>query len=145
MESLMGIDAASMVLYESYKEAGRKIADLMQKSPSIKKTKLDETIILGLNLARMSAWGKWDLRESDRVKSLFVVRDSPFAEAYGKSDRPVCHPLRGISAGFAEYSTGERRESVEILCKAKGDQDCEFLIAAPENITKLALDRSKKR
>jgi predicted hydrocarbon binding protein len=145
MESLMGHDAASMIIYESYREAGLAIADLTQKSAKTEKMRLDEKITLALNVSKMLFWGNWEVREFDRQKTLLIARDSPFAEAYGKSERPVCHPLRGICAGFAEYATGQRRECVEILCKAKGDEDCEFIVAAPENMTELALGRSKRR
>jgi hypothetical protein len=140
IESLIGFDTAGMLLYEAYKEAGRISGRLYLKNAK-SPIKSGDTIKLALDFTRALAWGRWEASVFDKTKALFTVRDSPIAESYGKSDRAVCHQIRGLIAGFAEYFTGQRRESVEVMCKAKGEDHCEFLVAPPESITKLTLER----
>jgi len=143
IESLIGFDTAGMLLYEAYKDAGRLSGKLYLKNMKTE-NKSSDTIKLALDFTRALAWGRWEASEFDQSKALFIVRESPIAESYGKSDRAVCHQIRGLIAGFAEFFAGSRRESVEVMCKAKGDDHCEFLVASPENITKLTLERLEK-
>ena len=139
IERLIGFDNAGMLLYEAYKEAGRLTGQVYVKN--IKTANSREAIRLGLEFTKALAWGRWEASTFDQNKALFIVRDSPIAESYGKSERAVCHQIRGLIAGFAEYFTGQKREAVEVKCTAKGDDYCEFLVASPENITKLTLER----
>jgi predicted hydrocarbon binding protein len=143
IETLIGFDTAGMLLYEAYKDAARISGPLYIKGakPGIKG---GHTIKLGLDFTRALAWGLWEPCEFDKTKATFIVRNSPVAESYGKSNRAVCHQIRGMIAGFAEFFTGQKRECVEVMCKSKGDDRCEFLVAAPEDITRLTLERLEK-
>jgi len=145
MESLVGYDAADMLLYEAYKEAGRTNGVLFAKNMKAEKVRGTGIILAALEFMRIAAWGCWELTEYDKLKTGFGAEDSPLAELYGKSERPVCHPIRGLIAGFAEFFTGQKRECVEALCKAKGDEHCEFIVARPEEITRIALERLEKK
>ena len=71
-------------------------------------------------------WGRmeWELHEE---KFVIRVHNSPFAEAYGKSDEGVCHLIEGVFAGVGEIIFG-KAVSEERLCKAKGDAYCEIVV-----------------
>lgn len=143
IESLVGFDTAGMLMYEAYKEAGRLSGSLILKSTNVE-NRSGNAILAGLDFTRTLAWGRWEVSTFDKTKAIFTVRESPIAESYGISDRAVCHQIRGLIAGFAEFFTGQKRDSVEVMCRAKGDDHCEFLVAGPENITKLTLERMEK-
>ncbi|WXG44882.1 MAG: 4-vinyl reductase [Promethearchaeati archaeon SRVP18_Atabeyarchaeia-1] len=145
IESLVGFDAAGVLLYEANREAGRSSGQIVRKSVEVGGKRSRKIVEAGLEFMRTTAWGRWELVGFDNLQAVFVVRDSPIAESYGRSDRAVCHQIRGLIAGFAEFFSGERRECVEVLCRSKGDDHCEFIVAAPEDITKIALERMRKR
>ena len=53
----------------------------------------------------------------------------------GKStDCPVCAMNAGYSSGWCEHSFGLPLVAVEILCRAKGDEMCRFIMAPPHRI-----------
>jgi two-component sensor histidine kinase/predicted hydrocarbon binding protein len=51
-----------------------------------------------------------------------------------KSDYPVCVMNSGYSSGWCEESYGIPLTAVEITCKAKGDENCTFVMAPPHKI-----------
>ncbi len=144
IESILGFDTAGMLLYEAYKEAGRNGAEIVRKSLGVDRLRSDKHILRALDMIGGAAWGKWKLAEFDKFTTKFIVYNSPIAELYGESKRAVCHPIRGILAGFAEIFTGQKRECVEFRCKTKGDENCEFAVAAPAIMTKMTLERLSK-
>ncbi|WXG47518.1 MAG: V4R domain-containing protein [Candidatus Atabeyarchaeum deiterrae] len=144
IESLVGFDAAGMLLYEANREAGRSSGEIIRKSIKIEK-KGSKVVLAGLDFMRVTGWGRWELGNFDELRAVFIVRHSPIAQSYGKTYRAVCHQIRGLIAGFAEFFTGQRRECVEVLCEAKGDDHCEFVVGSPENIAKIALERSSEK
>jgi predicted hydrocarbon binding protein len=82
-------------------------------------------------MCRMGAqigWGKFCLDHIDLPKNEIsvVVRNSPFAVAYGPSSVAVCHMIRGIVGGIAEGIFEESVSVKESLCLAKGDPFCRF-------------------
>jgi signal transduction histidine kinase/CheY-like chemotaxis protein len=50
------------------------------------------------------------------------------------TDRPVCVMNAGYSSGWCEHSFGLSLAAVEILCRAKGDDACRFIMAPPDKI-----------
>jgi signal transduction histidine kinase/CheY-like chemotaxis protein len=48
-----------------------------------------------------------------------------------KTDSPVCVMNSGYSSGWCEHSFGIPLVAVEILCRAKGDAACRFIMAPP--------------
>jgi PAS domain S-box-containing protein len=50
------------------------------------------------------------------------------------TDRPVCVMSAGYSSGWCEHSFGVPLVSTEILCRAKGDAACRFVMAPPERV-----------
>ena len=51
-----------------------------------------------------------------------------------KTDSPVCVMNAGYSSGWCEHSFGRTLVAVEILCRAKGDQVCRFIMATPARV-----------
>ncbi|MBL4624810.1 MAG: hypothetical protein JKY42_06685, partial [Flavobacteriales bacterium] len=51
-----------------------------------------------------------------------------------KSDHPVCIMNAAYSSGWCEESFGISLTAVEITCKAKGDENCTFIMAPPHRI-----------
>ena len=51
-----------------------------------------------------------------------------------ESDEPVCIMNAGYSSGWCEESFGIPLTSVEISCRAKGDENCTFIMAPPHKI-----------
>ncbi len=69
-------------------------------------------------------WGKMEGEMNERSMRIRVY-DSPFAEAYGKSDRGVCHLIEGVFKGIGDIIFGDSI-SEEVRCIAKGDEYCEI-------------------
>jgi PAS domain S-box-containing protein len=71
----------------------------------------------------------------------YLLFDHPYSfesdawlNAGKKTDSPVCIMNAGYSSGWCEQSFGVPLVSVEILCRAKGDDRCRFIMAPPERI-----------
>ena len=74
-------------------------------------------------------------------EDFYLIYDHPFsfeADAWKKagkrSDCPVCVMNAGYSSGWCEESFGIPLVASEILCKAKGDEVCRFIMAHPSKI-----------
>ena len=61
------------------------------------------------------------------------------------SDAPVCVMNAGYSSGWCEASFGIPLVTVEILCRAAGDQTCRFIMAPPETIAQRVEQYVKRR
>jgi PAS domain S-box-containing protein len=71
----------------------------------------------------------------------YLLFDHPYSfesdswlNAGKRTDCPVCIMNAGYSSGWCEHSFGLPLVSVEILCRAKGDDRCRFIMAPPERI-----------
>ena len=80
-----------------------------------------------------------------------LVYDHPFSfesDAWLRADRmvtfPVCVMNAGYSSGWCEESFGVSLVASEIMCKAKGDQACRFVMAHPSRIEQYIKDYLKK-
>ena len=74
-------------------------------------------------------------------ESYYLIYDHPFSfesDAWMRvgreSDSPVCIMNAGYSSGWCEESFGITLVAVEIMCKAKGDEACRFIMAPPSKI-----------
>jgi signal transduction histidine kinase/ActR/RegA family two-component response regulator/predicted hydrocarbon binding protein len=74
-------------------------------------------------------------------KDYYLIYDHPYsfeADAWLRhkhtSNTPVCMMNAGYSSGWCEASFGLSLVTVEILCRAAGDQTCRFIMAPPETI-----------
>jgi signal transduction histidine kinase len=71
----------------------------------------------------------------------YLLYDHPYSfesnswqNANKSGARPVCVMNAGYSSGWCEHSFGLPLVAVEILCRAKGDPTCRFIMAPPERI-----------
>ena len=81
----------------------------------------------------------------DSVASLdadyYMLYDHPYSfesdswlKAQRPSEKPVCVMNAGYSSGWCEYGLGLPLVAVEILCRARGDDACRFIMSPPERI-----------
>ncbi len=84
----------------------------------------NEIIEFMCNMGGFLGWGKME-GEIDEKRILIRVYGSPFAEAYGMSDRGVCHLIEGVFKGIGDIIFGDSI-SEETRCLAKGDEYCEI-------------------
>ena len=91
-----------------------------------------EVVEFMMNMGNQIGWGNFGLQRYDpETKHLcVVVKDSPFAEAYGSSSEGVCHLIRGVLAGMASVLFTGKCSADEVECLAKGDERCRFEIEA---------------
>lgn len=101
-----------------------------------------------------SGWAFVDIFPESRPtpdENYYLVYDHPFSfesaawEQAGKtSDCPICVMNAGYSSGWCEESFGITLVASEILCKAKGDDVCRFIMAHPSKIEGYIRDYLKK-
>jgi PAS domain S-box-containing protein len=84
-------------------------------------------------------------------ENYYLIYDHPFSfesdtwiRKGKKSDFPVCAMNAGYSSGWCEESFGIPLVAYEILCKAKGDDVCRFIMAQPSKIEQYIQQYLKK-
>ena len=89
-----------------------------------------EIIEFMVSMGGQIGWGHFSLDRYDPTAGYLCVTviDSPFAQAYGRSSRGVCHLLRGVLAGMASVLFAGDCTANEVECMAKGDERCRFEI-----------------
>jgi PAS domain S-box-containing protein len=104
-------------------------------------------------IARLSAgpvhfahagWAFVDISEHSRPspdENYYLLYDHPYSfesDSWLKSNKATTHPVcvmnAGYSSGWCEHSFGLRLVATEILCRAKGDDACRFIMAPPDRI-----------
>ncbi len=75
-------------------------------------------------------WGRLQIVSFDVAKRELVLtaESSPFAGAYGRSDRGVCHLVRGVFGGLASGIFDCTVEAREDECLATGHTRCKFVV-----------------
>lgn len=91
-----------------------------------------------------SGWAFVDISPESKPtqdENCYLIYDHPYSfesDAWHrvgvKSDFPVCVMNAGYSSGWCEESFGVPLVASEILCKAKGDDCCRFIMAHPAHI-----------
>jgi signal transduction histidine kinase len=91
-----------------------------------------------------TGWAFVDIDASSRPtpdESFYLLYDHPYsfeADAWSTSetatDFPVCIMNAGYSSGWCQESFGVRLVSSEVLCRARGDEACRFIMAHPSRI-----------
>lgn len=89
-------------------------------------------------------WAKVDIFEESRPvadDSYYLCYDHPnsfeadsWIRAGVRTEIPMCYMNAGYSAGWCQQSFGIQLESREILCRARGDAHCRFIMASPHRI-----------
>lgn len=84
-------------------------------------------------------------------ENYFLVYDHPYSfesDAWTRAGRhaqfPICVMNAGYSSGWCEESFGISLVASEIMCKAKGDEACRFVMAQPSKIEQHIQDYLKE-
>ncbi len=82
------------------------------------------------NMGTEIGWGRLSVSHFDPVACELdlVIDGSPFAAAYGNSERGVCHLVRGVFAGMAAGIFGRAVDAREQECVAMGHPRCRIVI-----------------
>ena len=93
-----------------------------------------------------TGWAQVKLKEGSHTTpdQNFILRYShPYSfeadswiQAGKKSEQSVCIMNSGYSSGWCEYSFGIKLTAVELTCRARGDDECSFIMAPPDQIMK---------
>lgn len=70
-------------------------------------------------------WGRFRVDSYGDAGFVIAVESSPYAEAYGASQMPVCHFLAGVARGIGEAVYGAATVS-EVSCASAGATACRF-------------------
>ena len=91
-----------------------------------------------------AGWAFVDISEDSRPspdENFYLLYDHPYSfecdswlSAGKRTDFPVCVMNAGYSSGWCEASFDVPLVSTEILCRAKGDDHCRFIMAHPAHI-----------
>jgi bacteriochlorophyll 4-vinyl reductase len=71
-------------------------------------------------------WGRFALERYAAGELTVTVTGSPFAEAYGRAEAPVCHLTRGVLEALATAVLGGTPRVAETACAAMGAAACRF-------------------
>lgn len=74
-----------------------------------------------------------DFADISEGRVRFTIRNSLIAEAYGPSEKPVCHFYAGYGAGIVSALVGRELHCEEMACTAMGSERCEFEVAPLEH------------
>jgi len=118
-------EKASQILFESGFQGGSLSS---KRYCEVFKFSDKEIVRFMLEMGAQIGWGRFELERFDSIKKYLSVKvyHSPFAEAYGVSEKPVCHFIRGVMGGLGSVVFSKEIQSQELYCLAKGDQFCQF-------------------
>jgi predicted hydrocarbon binding protein len=167
---LMRTDSMSIELQEelrkTFGETGaRQIRYKLGKACGIRDAKLfaerlkveDPAMRLALGPVHFAhvGWANVDIFDESAPQpneDYFLVYDHPYsfeAASYVDndivSDHPVCHMNAGYSTGWCQVSFGIDLKAEELTCRAKGDDQCIFVMAHPRNFERLRDEFARAR
>lgn len=122
-EEMLGSDGAAVLFYEAGKKSGENWIKRFNEEWELEDQRFIEAV---QNHFADVGWGKFSIINGEEI--VVRVENSFISNGYGKSDKPVCHFLRGYNAGLAETLSGKSIDSEEVRCAAKGDDCCEFVM-----------------
>lgn len=119
-------------LYVASKELGEEWIRTLFKEYKMKTIK--EQAEWGHNVFTLAGMGKMDVTDWDvkTKKMIYRVDDSIMARYYGNVGRPVDIIPRGWFAGASCVFFQTDVDAVEVKCKSKGDDYCEFIVQPKE-------------
>jgi predicted hydrocarbon binding protein len=134
LESIMG-SSAKAPIYMSGEGAAKTGAAAVQRL--IEEGKFSDPEEAVKHLSTMwSAYGHGrimiDFVDVSKGRVRFTIKNSLIAEAYGPSEKPVCHFYAGYGAGIVSALVGKDLHCEEVACIAMGADRCEFEIAPLE-------------
>ena len=133
-----GPATATSVEYEIGKEGGLQYMGVAEKA-GFKFKNLQELRTVAERLGTLAGWGKVQVEEFNPERKVARMRWTDGVSVRNRKGKtPVCHFGRGILTGAMETVFGTECESLEVKCQGKGDQYCEAIIGAPQEISRLA-------
>lgn len=129
LEDTIGLSSKGF-LYLAGEKSAREGHDFVASLAASESLLPDPVAGLRQRIAAISllGWGRFDLSTEDAKARRFLVtlENSPIAEAYGESKKPVCHLLAGWIAGTAESVVKANFLCEETACRSQGRPRCEF-------------------
>jgi predicted hydrocarbon binding protein len=135
-------DIAAQILYEVAHSIGKADAKNFHSKAHLENA-IDKLSTGPIHFA-YSGWASVDILDESKPSSdenFYLIYDHPYSfesDAWLKesksSDHPVCIMNAGYSSGWCEESFGVSLVASEIMCKAKGDDACRFIMAHPSRI-----------
>lgn len=80
-----------------------------------------------------------------KYKHPFSFEADSWIKAGKKANQPVCIMNAGYSSGWCEASFGIPLTAVEVTCRAKGDHECSFIMAPPDQIQRYLRNMTRSR
>jgi len=124
-EKILGIEGASVLFYETGKNAGEMWINRFKKEWDMRERDFIEAV---RKFYAELGWGKFQVEENNQDELVVRVENSFIARGYGRSGTPICHFLRGYNAGIAWALKGRDVDAEEVQCAARGDSCCEFAL-----------------
>ncbi|MEE8449916.1 MAG: V4R domain-containing protein [Thermodesulfobacteriota bacterium] len=120
-------ERAGQFFYQGGMSGGRLSAQKYKQTLGLSEKGLVEFMI---SMGTQIGWGRFELVAFDMEKRMLEinVHNSPYAQAYGPSQRPVCHVIRGVLAGLAQGIFERPVQAGETGCLATGNNCCRFLV-----------------
>jgi uncharacterized protein len=152
LRKTFGDAGARQIRYKLAKACGRRDARMFHERLEV----TDPTMKLALGPVHFAhvGWANVNILPESAPQpneDYFLVYEHPYsfeATAYLenqiKTDHPVCHMNAGYSAGWCEVSFGLELKAEEITCRARGDEQCLFVMAHPKKFDTLAREYKEK-
>ena len=92
----------------------------------------EEILEFMMKMGTEIGWGRFRLNRYDPGEGILrvSVKNSPFPEAYGRSEAGVCHLIRGVLCGMGTAIFDRACTATEVNCAAMGDEECLFEVTA---------------
>jgi len=136
------LNVARSLLFDIAHTIGRNDAKNFHKKMKLKDP--TEKLSAGPIHFAHTGWAFVDIHPESRPRTddrCYLVYDHPYSfesdawiRSGKKSDCPVCIMNAGYSSGWCEESFGVALVASEIMCKARGDKVCRFIMAHPSRI-----------
>jgi len=118
LEARLGAEAAE-VLVAGGRAGGSRAATTLGGDA---RTRVEALLRMGAEIG----WGHFALERLTHSELVVTVSNSPFAEAHGPAERPVCHLTRGVLLALAETVFAPPVAVRESACAATGAARCRF-------------------
>ncbi|NPB07198.1 MAG: 4-vinyl reductase [Aquificae bacterium] len=112
----------------SGRKAGEMGARMVKEMSEKERFSYEEVCLYAEAFLKETRVARLELYEIKDGKVEMSFLSTVFAEAIGKSRKPVCLPVAGALGGFFTEMLGERWDCREVSCRARGDERCSFLL-----------------
>jgi predicted hydrocarbon binding protein len=122
-------EAADDLVYQGGFEGGRLSGERFRQ---VFGYTAEATVDFMAEMGGQIGWGRFEVLECNPGGRRLEVRvmGSPFPDAFGPADHPVCHLIRGVLGGLGEGTFEGPAAAREVACRAMGDATCHFIVEA---------------